>query len=205
MMRSPMKVWAVTGPAGAGKSAVSGILARAGAAIVDGDQLGHELLGREDIQARIAQELGPQYVRDGVVDRAGLGSRVFGEPEALQRLNEIMHGPLAQLAAEKLEKLAIEGKHELAVFEAAVYFLLPSPPEVDLVVAVVAAPEVRAQRLVDRSRGRSGGRMSATEARRRIEAQANMSGAWARADEIITNDGTIAELEVRTMRLLTRD
>jgi len=56
----PMIVWALTGPAGAGKSAVSGILERCGAAIVDGDLLGHEILRRPEIQADIESRLGPR-------------------------------------------------------------------------------------------------------------------------------------------------
>ncbi len=200
MSRGKMAVWALTGPAGAGKSAVSAILAKQGAAIVDGDRLGHELLKRPEIQAHIARDLGSGYISDGKVDRGALGARVFGDPAALNLLNTIMHGPLSALAAEKLDFLAAAGEHELAVFEAAVYFLLPSPPPVDLVVAVVASPEVRQQRLVDRSLDR----VTAEDARRRIEAQAGMESHWARADEIVVNDGTLDELEARTLRLWPR-
>ena len=72
MSSAPMAVWALTGPAGAGKSAVSEILRRAGAVVIDGDRLGHELLSRPEIQARIVREIGPGYVQDGEVDRAAL-------------------------------------------------------------------------------------------------------------------------------------
>ena len=200
MSSAPMAVWALTGPAGAGKSAVSEILRRAGAVVIDGDRLGHELLSRPEIQARIVSEIGPGYVQDGEVDRAALGALVFADPGALAGLNTIMHGPLSALATEKLDILAAAGEHELAVFEAAVYFLLPSPLAVDLVVAVVAPVEQRLQRLV----ARSGGALSAEDARRRLEAQENLEAHWARADEIIVNDGTLDELEARTLRIWPR-
>ncbi len=193
-----MIVWAVTGPAGAGKSAVSAILARLGAAVVDGDRVGHELLARPEIQAGIVSRIGPGYVRGGEVDRAALGARVFSDPEALVELNAITHPALAELAAKKLANLALEGEHELAVFEAAVYFLLPSPPPVDLVVAVMASPEVRIRRLVERAEGR----MTVDQARRRVEAQDHLEQYWPRADELIVNDGTPDELETSVLRLV---
>ncbi len=191
-------VWALTGPAGAGKSAVSKILERRGAAIVDGDRLGHELLQRAAIQAEISGRLGPEFVVDGKVDRLALGNRVFSDPEALATLNDITHGALAALATEKLAELAAAGQHQLAVFEAAVYFLLPSPPAVDLVVAVVVAPDVRVGRLV----ARAAGTLSEAQARRRVAAQDHLEKYWSRADELIVNDGTLAELEARIFDLV---
>ena len=193
-----MTTWALTGPAGAGKSVVSAMLASNGAVIIDGDRLGHEILARPDIQAEIVRRLGAGYVLNGVVDRVSLGARVFGDPAALTKLNEITHGPLAALAAEKLASLAAAGEHELAVFEAAVYFLLPSPPTVDLVVAVVAPVETRVPRLL----ARSAGRMKEAEARNRVAAQVDLEKYWPKADEIIVNDGTLAELEARVIHLL---
>jgi len=195
-----MAVWALTGPVGAGKSVVSRILARSGAAIVDGDRLGHELLGRRDIMTAIEQRIGPEYVVDGAVARDLLAERVFSDPGALVELNHITHGPLGALAARELAGLAAAGEHELAVFEAAVYFLLPSPPPVDLVIAVVAPAELRAERLVLRS----GGKLDAAAAALRVAAQAPLTDHWQRADEIIVNDGTLDELEARLLRLVPR-
>jgi len=118
----------------------------------------------------------------------------------LTELNDITHGPLAALAAEKLAKLAAARQHQLAVFEAAVYFLLPSPPPVDLVVAVIAAPEIRVRRLV----ARAGGQLTVEQARQRVAAQDRLERYWSRADEVIVNDGTPEELETNTLRLIPR-
>ncbi len=199
-MIAPMQTWALTGPAGAGKSVVSQMLAQRGAAIVDADRLGHELLELPDIQAAIVGQFGPAYVTERVVDRPALGALVFTDPKALLALNEIMHGPLAQLAQQKLADLAEIGEHKLAVFEAAVYFLLPSPPVVDLVVAVVASPQRRIERLV----ARSAGQLSVEQATGRVAAQSNMESYWPQADEIIVNDGTLDELEACVARLAPR-
>lgn len=195
-----MLVWVVTGPAGAGKSAFTAVLAQLGAAIVDGDRLGHELLERPEIQAEITRRIGAGFIADGVVDRTALGARVFADPAALADLNGITHGPLGALAQERLASLAAAGQHELAVFEAAVYFLLPTPPPADLVIAVVADPEIRARRLVERS----GGRLDPVAAQSRVAAQKDLEAHWPRADVVIVNDGTRDELEARALRLWPR-
>jgi dephospho-CoA kinase len=180
--------WVVTGPIGAGKSLASAHLASRGAAIVDGDALGHELLRRPAIRAAVVREFGPGVERDGRIDRSALGAIVFADPAALARLDALTHGPLARLAASRLDELAAAGRHVLAVFEAAVYFLLPSPPLVDLVVVVTAPADLRAARLAH-ARG-----LDAATARARIAAQGHWEPLWARADRMIVNDGNAADL-----------
>jgi dephospho-CoA kinase len=156
------------------------------------------LLSQPAIQEAIGRLIGPDFVSGGQVSRRRLGARVFNDPVAMAQLNRITHGPLGVLAATELSRLAEGGEHELAVFEAAVYFLLPSPPPVDLVVAVMAPVELRALRL----QSRSGGTLSAAAVAERIAAQADLDNQWQRADEIIVNDGTLDELETRTLLLL---
>jgi dephospho-CoA kinase len=84
---------------------------------------------------------------DDRVDRAALGSLVFAEASALTRLNALVHPRLAAAIKEDLDAIARAGQTDLAVLEAAVYFLLPSLGKVDLVIAVVASEEVRRERL----------------------------------------------------------
>lgn len=193
-----MKRWAVTGPAGAGKSALCDLFAAQGAAIVDGDRLGHEILVREDIISKIMAEFGPGVVRDGSVDRATLGGLAFADPVALARLNTITHGPLAALAGRRLDELEKEDRHRLAVLEAAVYFLLPPVPGIELVITVTASVSMRLLRLT------SDGALSPGEARSRIEAQRFLEDGWAGADVVLNNDGSVSELETAARALLAR-
>lgn len=190
-----MRRWVVTGPAGAGKSVFTKHLARRGAAVIDADQLGHEVLARPEIQAAIGKNFGLQMVQGGVVDRQELGRLVFADPQALQRLNQITHPALAALADQRLTEAAAEGKALLAVLEAAVYFLWPKPPAVDLVIAVVASEAVRRVRL-----GSSG--LDARSVADRLAAQRSMSDLWSGAGEMIVNEGSLAELIAAADRLL---
>lgn len=184
-----MRRWAVTGPAGGGKSAFCRVLADRGAALIDGDRLGHEILTRQEIVAAIGAAFGQGVVSTGTVDRGALGAIVFAEPEALVRLNLITHGPLATLAGQRLDRLEREGVHRLAVFEAAVYFALPSVPQIDLVITVTASADTRLARLMQRNG------LTPVEARALMDAQKPLQEAWDRASFVLDNDGSLSALE----------
>lgn len=190
-----MRRWVVTGPTGAGKSELTRALAERGAAVLYGDELGHEVLRDEDVIAAIANEFGDGYVVDGTVDRPALGRLVFADPDALERLNALTHPPLQRLMNRRLDELADAGGHDLAVLEAAVYFLLPQPPRADLVITVVAGEENRLERLV-------AGGLDESTARDRIRRQSRLPMNFAAADITVPNDGTREDLAGWAERLL---
>jgi dephospho-CoA kinase len=193
-----MRRWAVTGPAGGGKSAFCGFLAACGAAVVSGDRLGHEILARPDIVAAVGRAFGRTFVTSGKVDRAALGELVFASPQKLDRLNRITHGPLAELAGRRLDDLEKAGRHRLAVLEAAVYFALPPVRGIEFVVTVTASVATRLARLTG-----PGGLTRAT-ARQRITAQQPLQKGWSGADVVLENEGTLAELQATAESLWSR-
>jgi dephospho-CoA kinase len=193
-----MRRWVLTGPAGAGKSALCGFLAARGAAIVQGDLLGHEILRREDIIEAVRNEFGSQVIIEGAVDRTALGVVVFADPTALDRLNRLTHTPLSELARRKLGDLEKGGEHLLAVFEAAIYFLLPPVPDVDLVITLTAPEDTRLERLVAR------GGLTRLGAKLRIGAQRHLEDGWNRAEVILTNEGPLSRLEEAAEKLWMR-
>jgi dephospho-CoA kinase len=193
-----MRRWAVTGPAGGGKSAFCGFLAECGAAIISGDSLGHEILANPDIVLAIGRRFGREFVGAGEVDRAALGKLVFADPHRLEQLNWITHGPLAALAGRRLEELESEGRHRLAVLEAAVYFALPPVPGIELVITVTASETTRLARLT------GPGGLTPGNARRRIRAQQSLQEGWASADVVLNNEGTLADLQAAAEKLWSR-
>lgn len=191
-----MKRWAVTGPTGAGKSAVTALLAARGAVVLDGDALGHVVLRRPEVVAAVAERFGPACVAAGVVDRGALGNLVFADAGALAALDAITHGPLCVLMEQELAALAVAGP-ALAVLEAAVYFRLPAPPVMDLVVAVLADPTTRARRLATRTG------LTPAAALARVRALSHLDPDWNRADLTIHNDGEPEALAAAVDRLWT--
>jgi len=177
---------AIIGPTGTGKSRLCRHLGELGAEVVEADRVGHEVLERAGVREHILAAFGPEVLgADGAIDRAALGAVVFADPARRERLDAITHPPLAAALEECLAKA--EQKVPLVILEAAVYFLLPGPPTVDAVVAVVSTMALRQRRLEALG-------LTPAQARARIDAQAHLAPTWARADRIITNDGDEAAL-----------
>ena len=89
----PTLVIGLTGPIGCGKSTVATWLGELGATIVDADLVAREVVGPgEPALDQVLQEFGPEVAApDGSLDRAALGRIVFTDPEALARLEAIVH------------------------------------------------------------------------------------------------------------------
>ena len=83
----------LTGPIGCGKSTVSGWLGALGAAVIDADVLAREVVepGQPALAAVLAEFGAGLRQADGSLDRAALGRIVFADPDALARLEAIVH------------------------------------------------------------------------------------------------------------------
>ena len=82
----------LTGGIATGKSHLSGVLSSLGASVVDADCISRELTAPGGAALPLIRDsFGDGYVRDGVLDRKALGRLVFGDPDALTRLNAITH------------------------------------------------------------------------------------------------------------------
>lgn len=180
----------LTGGIGAGKTAVARRLAELGARVVDADALAREVVaaGTPGLAAVVA-EFGPGVLRpDGELDRPALGRLVFGDEQALGRLNAIVH-PLVRGRAAELVAAAPAGS--VVVQDVPLLVETGQADRFDLVLVVEAPAEVRAERLA-RDRG-----MSADEARSRMAAQASDAERRAAADVVLVNDGSPDELRAR--------
>jgi dephospho-CoA kinase len=179
----------LTGGIGAGKSAVAARLRVLGATVIDSDRLAREVvLPRTEGFAEIVRAFGPEILdADGALDRAALGRRVFGDDDARKRLEGIIH-PLVRARSAELVAAAPSG----AVIVNDVPLLVEAnlAAMYDRVIVVLASEDTRLDRLV-RVRG-----MSVDDARARIAAQATDEQRRAVADFIVTNDGTLAQLQV---------
>jgi dephospho-CoA kinase len=117
-----LKLIGLTGGAGSGKSTVSAMLKELGATVIDADEAAHAAYepGSPGFES-VVREFGPEYVRDGRIDRPRLGQLVFHDDAARRRLNAIVH-PLVRewMAARTAE--AIEGGAEVVVQDVPLLF-----------------------------------------------------------------------------------
>ncbi|MGH3983294.1 MAG: dephospho-CoA kinase [Pseudonocardiaceae bacterium] len=172
----------LTGGIGSGKSTVAGRLAQRGAWIIDSDRIAREVVepGTDGLRA-VVNEFGAEIrTEGGALDRPALSARVFGDADARNRLNAIVHPLVAARTAELLDAAppeAIVVQDVPLLVEAGLAAGFP------LIVVVHADAEVRVRRLVDQ-RG-----MPAADARARIAAQATDEQRHAAADVCLDNTG----------------
>ncbi len=191
-----MLVIGVTGNIGSGKSTVCQILAKLGAAVIDADKLGHETYKPHNpAWQEIVAAFGKDIVKsDDEVDREKLGQIAFSHPDALARLNQIVHPKAHRLAEERIEACRHQGAKAVAL-EAT---LLIEARWTDLVnkIWLVAAPESIVVQRLALSEMRSESQILA-----RLKSQMPAEGKMKYADELIHNDGDINQLEARTTEL----
>ncbi|MEZ5375749.1 MAG: dephospho-CoA kinase [Acidimicrobiales bacterium] len=188
--QQPPLIVGLTGGIGAGKSTVARALAEHGAEVIDMDGLGHLVLepGGRAYHALI-DAFGPEIVADdGTISRPALGGKVFGDPEALARLNAISH---PAINAELLDRLQASTS-EIVVLDMAILVesqlgRLDPPWGYTTVITVEAPVELRVTRAVERG-------MDEADARRRVERQASEEDRRAVADRVITNAADEAAL-----------
>lgn len=185
-----MLVVGLTGTVGAGKSTVGRLFERWGARRIDADRLSREAVapGSPALEAVVEAWGEAVLADDGSLDRAALRERVFGDPEARERLEAIVHPEVRRLLEERLREAREEGV-EVAVGEVPLLFETGLEEAFDLVVVVDAPVEERRRRL-RASRDLSGETFEAIEA-----AQWSGERKRAAADLVIENDGTREELE----------
>ena len=178
-----MKVIALTGGIGSGKSVVSAVLRVMGYDVYDCDSRAKRLMdGSSEIKDALVAEFGAGAVVNGNIDRRYISSKVFGDAMALKRLNAIVHPAVKQ---DFEQWLALCGR-ELAFVETAILQSSNLKNLVDAEWNVTAPITLRAERVAKRNG------LAREEVMRRINSQAGeMPGGKACT---IDNSGSVAIL-----------
>ncbi len=185
----PLRVFGLTGGIGSGKSTVAALLRERGVPVVDADELAREAVaagspGLRDVVAAFGPEvLGP----DAELDRKRVGSLVFADPEARKRLNAITHPIVRRLSQERFAALDSAGV-SLAAYDVPLLFEVGLDQVLRPVVLVAASETTQLRRVMTRDG------LSEADVRARLTAQLPLAEKRARADHVLENDGTRADL-----------
>ena len=147
-MARPIAV-AITGGIGAGKSEALAAFARHGAAVISSDDIVHRLLEEdEEVRQSLRERFGEQvFGEDGDVDRAALADIVFGDREALDWLEGLLHPLVVQEYMGWRERLAeLDDPPRVSATEVPLLYEVGGQERFDAVVVVTAPPEVRGVR-----------------------------------------------------------
>ena len=185
---------AVTGPYASGKSTFVEFLGSLGAETVSADGIVHDLLaGDDETIARVTERFGDDVLGERGIDRRALGRKVFGDPEALADLEEILHPLVRRETDRRIEK----SEGEIFVAEIPLLFEGGRSGTFDYTVAVTVPDERR--RAWAEERGVEEAALEAIEAR-----QFSQEEKARRADVVVENDGDLDRLREKAERLWAR-
>ena len=183
----------LTGSIGMGKSTVAKMFADEGVPVFDADSAVHRLQGPEGALVERIEAGFPGTTGPGGVNRGALAERVLGEPEALRRLEALIHPAVAR------EREAFLTEHEkapLVVLDIPLLFEAGGFEQVDK-VAVVSAPAAMQR---ERVLGRPG--MTPVKFEQILARQLPDSEKRARADFVIDTSGPFEDTRRAVRRIL---
>jgi dephospho-CoA kinase len=137
----------LTGSIGMGKSVTAQMFRDEGIPVHDADQTVHDLYAGQ--AAELIDQAFPGVVVDGAVDRQRLSARVIHHPEAMARLEAIIH-PLVRLKEEAFLKQAEQSGAALVVLDIPLLFETHAQLRVDKILVVTAPSETQRQRVLAR-------------------------------------------------------
>lgn len=175
----------LTGNIAVGKSVVRQMLQHLGAYTIDADGLTHRAMAVGAPAYKPIVETFGQFILDAEknIDRNLLGSIVFARPDALAKLEAIVHPIVGQAVATLVSRAA----QPVVVIEAIKLLEGDLAKAVDEVWVVDASPETQIKRLVGQRK------MPEADARQRIAAQGAQADKIAKANVVIKNDGNVEE------------
>ncbi len=182
----------LTGSIGMGKSTTADMFRAEGVAVLDSDQLVHDLY-KGPAAAEIERAF-PGVVVNGVVDRPRLAARVLHDPAALKRLEAIVH-PMVWAARDALIEERKNQGDRIVVFDIPLLFETGAEKDFDVIVVVTAPEDVQKARVLARDG------MTAEKFASILSKQTPDSEKRARADFVVHTDRGLdaAREEVRNI------
>ena len=179
-----MRIICLTGGLASGKSTATQFLAEQGAYIIDADKAGHRVYepGTRAYREVIATFGDDLIDDDHQIDRKILGSKVFGNQDALEKLTDIVWPEIRRLVEADIAEIRSTDPEGIVVLEAAVLFEAGWQDIGDETWVIVVDREVA----IERSMARDGLSREAIE--NRLQAQLSNEERIAKADIVMENN-----------------
>jgi dephospho-CoA kinase len=199
----------LTGGLGSGKTTAARRFAELGAQVLSADEIGRELMQPgQAVYAAIVARFGPAVVTpNGTLDRSALAQMAFADGR-IEELNAIVHPAAIEGQAALVQEIAERQPDAVVIVESALIFETKYGGEqgwdrrFDKLILVRAPQDAKIARFVERAAsGRTlnneAKRLLELEARRRLAQQMDDDAKTARCDYVLTNNGTVEQLQAQ--------
>jgi dephospho-CoA kinase len=183
----------LTGSIGMGKSTVAAMFAEQGVPVFDADAAVHRLQGPHGALVDEIESCFPGTTGTAGVNRGALAERVLGEPEALRRLERLVHPAVAR---EREAFLAAHSGSRLVVLDIPLLFEAGGWNRVDKIAVVSAPAEVQRARVLARP-GMTEAKLARILARQLPDEEKRT-----RADFVIPTGGTLDQTRDSVRRIV---
>lgn len=192
-----MIIAGLTGGIASGKSTVSGMLAEAGARIIDADTIAREVVkpgtpAFDEIVGFFGRRI---LLPDGDIDRKGLGDIIFNDSRKKARLDAIVHPRVHRRTEQMVAEIGAKAPEAIVILD--IPLLLEAKMERDLAeVIVVYVPEdIQLRRLMARDH------IDADAALARIHSQMPIEQKRRLATIVIDNSGSLSDTRKQVLAL----
>lgn len=179
----------LTGNIATGKSTVGKMLVELGALRIDADRVAHAVMMPDGAAySSVLQTFGTDILsEDGLLDRKKLGTIVFTNPLALQRLESLVHPPVISAINQMIDNI----RAQVVVVEAIKLLETGMADNYDTLWVTTCPESVQLSRLINLRK------LQREDALRRLRAQPPQKVKLARADVVINTAGTLEETRVQ--------
>ena len=187
---------ALTGGIACGKSTVAAMLRELGASVVDADAISRSLTAPGGPALPLIREaFGDEvFETDGTLSRPALSAKVFGNPQALAKLNAITH-PMIRQEMERQADSCRKAGAKVVVLDVPLLFEAGMQDMGDLVLCAVCPEEVQIARMASRNG------FDRETALGRIRSQMSVDEKASRSDLVISTDLPLDELRRKAEEL----
>lgn len=184
---------ALTGGIGSGKSTVAKLFADLGVDVIDADSIAHQLVtsGKPALKL-IVDHFGTKFLdKNGKLDRKQLRELIFHDAKQKKWLEQLLH----PLIYQEMEKRINKVKSPYCILVIPLLFETACPKFVDRVLVIDTKEELQIQRIIKRDK------LPIEEINLIISAQASRETRLQQADDIIINNGSLANLKEQVKKL----
>ncbi|MFT4254433.1 MAG: dephospho-CoA kinase [Caulobacter sp.] len=191
-----MIILGLTGSIGMGKSTTAKMFEAEGAPVYDSDAAVHALYSVGGAAVGPVETAFPGVVVDGAIDRARLSAQVVGDPEALEKLEAIVHPLVGAHRIGFFEKAQEQG-HDIVVLDVPLLYETGGQKNVHKVVVVSAPADIQRERVLARP-GMTAEKFEAILARQLPDAEKR-----ARADFVVDTGRGLDHARAQVRDILT--